>query len=72
MVAVPIDGERAMPIYMWTKEGAILITKAARYVVPAVLAAGGAVFGFLLGRRRKDEKRMKRMDGDQGPTTGSC
>ena len=38
-----------MPIYLWTKQSAVLITKAARYVVPAVIAAGAAAGAFIAG-----------------------
>lgn len=60
-----------MPIHMWTKEGAILITKAARYVVPAVIGATGAVIGFLVGTRREKERVTKKAEGDQGGKTES-
>jgi len=52
-------GEKTMPIYMfgkWRKAGAILLTKTARYIVPAAIAATGAVAGFFAGRRRKKGK----------------
>ena len=38
-----------MPIYLWTKQSAVLITKAARYIVPAVIAAAGTDAGFIAG-----------------------
>jgi len=38
-----------MPIHFWTKELAILITKKARVVIPAIIAAGGFVGGFIAG-----------------------
>jgi hypothetical protein len=50
-----------MPIYRWRKEHAVLITKAARYVVlvgiPAAAAAVAAAVGYILGRkwRKKGE-----------------
>ena len=44
-----------MPIYWWGN-GAILLTKAARYIVPAVFAAAGAVVGYFTGKRRKREE----------------
>jgi hypothetical protein len=45
-----------MPVYFWNKQNAILITKVARVVVPAVIAAGGVVIGWLVGKWRKKEK----------------
>ena len=45
-----------MPIYRWPKESAWLITKAARYAWPALIAAGGAVIGFFTGRASKKKK----------------
>ena len=48
-----------MPIFIlgkWWKAGAILLTKAARYIVPAAIAATGAVAGFFVGRGRKKGK----------------
>lgn len=50
-----------MPIHPWTKQRAILITKTARYIVPAVIAAVGAAAGFITGLFvRKKTKRAKR------------
>ena len=37
-----------MPVFIWWKQGAILITKKARYIMPAVIAAAGAVAGWFL------------------------
>jgi hypothetical protein len=48
-----------MPIHFWTKELAILLTKKARYIWPAVIAAAGAVGGFLAGRWYKKGKGGK-------------
>jgi len=48
-----------MPIFFWTKQAAILLTKKARYIWPAVIAAAGAVAGFFAGRRRKKGKGSK-------------
>jgi hypothetical protein len=47
-----------MPIVIW-KNGAILIYKAAKYIAPLILTAGGAVVGFFVGRRRKKGKGGK-------------
>jgi len=48
-----------MPIYIWTKQSAVLITKAARYVVPVVIAAAGAAVVFIVDIFRKKDKRQK-------------
>ena len=48
-----------MPIYPWTKEGAILITKAARYVAPAVIAVWGITVGYLVRKWREKRKADK-------------
>lgn len=48
-----------MPIFIWWKQSAILITKAARYIVPAVIASAGAVAGFFAGKRAKRGKGRK-------------
>jgi len=48
-----------MPIYFWTKEGAWLITKAARYVWPPIIAIGGAVGGFVAGIVTGKKIRLK-------------
>ena len=49
-----------MPVVIW-KNGAILIYKAARYVVPAIIAAAGAAAGavgsFVVRRWRKNRSR---------------
>ena len=39
-----------MPIYPWPKQAAILLTKKARYIWPAVIVAAGAVAGFFAGK----------------------
>ena len=52
-----------MPIYLWTKQSAILITKAARYVVPAVIAAGGFIGGYIVGIVKR--KKTKTTDTEQ-------
>ena len=52
-------GEIAMPVFIWWKQGAILITKAAKYVVPGVIAGVGAIIGFIAGRKRKRGKEQK-------------
>lgn len=53
-----------MPIYPWPKAGAILITKAARYVVPAAIGAAGAAIGafigWVIGKKRQEGERGKR------------
>ncbi len=49
-----------MPIFIWWKQSAILITKAARYIVPAVIATAGAVAGFFAGKRRQRRKGADR------------
>lgn len=51
-----------MPIYLWTKQSAVLITKAARYIVPAVIAAAGTagfIAGLVTGKKTKKAKRTK-------------
>jgi len=57
-----------MPIYRWTKQNAVLITKAARYIVPAVIAAMGAVVGVIVnrftGKKTKRAKGTRQRDGD--------
>jgi len=45
-----------MPVYFWNKQNAILITKTARVVVPAVIAGVTAVIVWVVGRRRKKGK----------------
>jgi len=49
-----------MPVFIWRKAGAVLLTKAAKYIVPAIIAAAGAVAGavagFFAGKRRKRKK----------------
>ena len=47
-----------MPIKTW-ENGAILIYKKARYIVPIVIAAAGAVAGYLLGKWHKRSKGGK-------------
>ncbi len=54
-----------MPIFIW-KNGAVLVTKAARYIVPAIIAVAGAVAGFFAGARRKKGKGAKGVVGEQG------
>lgn len=57
-----------MPIYPWTKNRAVLITKAARYIVPAVIAAAGAAAGFIAGlfagKKTKRAKGTNQLDED--------
>jgi len=40
---------------VWWK-GAVLLTKKARYIWPAIIAVAGAVVGFFAGKRRKRKK----------------
>lgn len=54
-----------MPIYPWTKQSAILITKAARYIVPAIIAVAGAAAGFIAGL--VTGKKTKRAKGIRQP-----
>jgi len=60
-----------MPIVIW-KNGAILIYRAARYVVPIVIAAGGAVGGAVIGffRGRASKKKPKDKPKDKSPKSG--
>ncbi len=49
-----------MPIYLWKKQNAVLITKAARYVVPIIIAAAGTAGGYIMGLiRGKKTKKQK-------------
>lgn len=52
-----------MPIYFWSKDKAILFTKAARYV-PVAIAAGvtavGTFIGWLIGKKRQEGESGKR------------
>ncbi|MHC4143734.1 MAG: hypothetical protein ACYSWW_15575 [Planctomycetota bacterium] len=52
-----------MPIYLWTKQGALLITKAARYVLPAVIATGAFFGGYIVGIVKR--KKTKAKDTEQ-------
>lgn len=56
-----------MPVYIWTKELAILITKKARYYIPAIIAAGGAVGGFIAGwfTRKKTKAQQRQRTAKQ-------
>jgi hypothetical protein len=49
-----------MPIFIWWEQSAILITKEARYIVPAVIATAGAVAGFFVGKREQRRKGADR------------
>ena len=48
-----------MAIYIW-KPAAILITKTSRYIVPVIIAAAGAVTGYIVSKLTgKKNKRIK-------------
>jgi len=47
-------------VHVW--KGAILLTKAGRYVVPAVIAAGAATIGFFSGRASNKNPKDKSED----------
>jgi len=52
-----------MPIRRW-KNGAVIIYKGARYIVPAVIAGASAVIGFFAGKKwRKRVKGTGQQDG---------
>ena len=44
--------EPKMPIKFWPN-GAVLVYKGAKVVVPALLAAAGAAIGFIVGKKSK-------------------
>lgn len=53
-----------MPIYVW-KNGAVLLTKAARYVGPIVIAGLGAVGGWFARRSFRKKKTQKKKSGQR-------
>lgn len=55
-----------MPIYFWTKEFAILITKKMRYVLPAIIAGIGAVGGYILGSKKKKTDKKRKVGKNKG------
>jgi len=58
-----------MPIYFWTKQAAILLTKKARYIWPAVIATAGAVAGIFAGGWHKKGKGGKGERAQTSPPT---